>query len=77
MPQIPLKAQKNNHKYIGIFADNEKENIILRIRDNAGGIPAAVVSKIFEPFFTTNLKVRRFWNWAIYGKNDCQRKYWW
>ena len=24
-----FKTTKNNHKYIGIFADNEKENIIL------------------------------------------------
>lgn len=51
-----FKTTKNNHKYIGIFAHNEKENIILRIRDNAGGIPPTIIDKIFEPFFTTKFK---------------------
>lgn len=51
-----FKTAKINHKYIGIFAHNEKENITLMIRDNAGGIPQIIIDKIFEPYFTTKFK---------------------
>ncbi len=31
----------------------EKDNVIVRIKDNADGIPDAIKDKIFQPFFTT------------------------
>ncbi len=35
---------------------NEKENIIIEIKDNGVGIDDKMVSKIFEPYFTTKAK---------------------
>jgi signal transduction histidine kinase/ABC-type nitrate/sulfonate/bicarbonate transport system substrate-binding protein len=51
-----FKKTKIHHKYIGIFANIEKEKIILYIRDNAGGISSTIIDKIFEPYFTTKFK---------------------
>ncbi len=38
---------------IRIDAENEKEILRLKIRDNGPGIPDAIGDKIFKPFFTT------------------------
>ena len=51
-----FKTSDITHKYIGIFTSEDKENITLIIRDNAGGIPAEIIDKIFEPYFTTKFK---------------------
>lgn len=51
-----FKASNINHKYIGIFTQNQKDTITLMIRDNAGGIPSTIIDKIFEPYFTTKFK---------------------
>jgi PAS domain S-box-containing protein len=41
---------------IEISLKNEKNSIIMEIRDNGSGIPEATIDKIFEPFFTTKHK---------------------
>ena len=51
-----FKTSNVTHKYIGIFAYEEKKEIFLTIRDNAGGIPAEIIDKIFEPYFTTKFR---------------------
>ena len=38
------------------LSDNKKRNeVIIRIRDNGGGVDQALLEKIFDPFFTTKL----------------------
>ncbi|OYX75667.1 MAG: hypothetical protein B7Y95_01420 [Rhizobiales bacterium 32-66-11] len=34
-------------------AESAKEMVCIRVKDNAGGVPDAVIEKVFQPFFTT------------------------
>ncbi|KJR43780.1 PAS/PAC sensor signal transduction histidine kinase [Candidatus Magnetoovum chiemensis] len=38
---------------INITNDEERNQIIILIKDNGGGIPSEVIERIFEPYFTT------------------------
>jgi len=40
-------------KVVKIKSKIDEERLILTIHDNAGGIPAHIISRIFEPYFTT------------------------
>ncbi len=40
-------------KLIFISTSHDENHIIISIKDNAGGIPAKILSRIFEPYFTT------------------------
>ncbi|MEA1914702.1 MAG: ATP-binding protein [Campylobacterota bacterium] len=42
---------ENRLIFISTFEDNNKA--IIKIKDNAGGIPMDIIHKIFEPYFTT------------------------
>lgn len=46
----------NENKFIFIETKSIKDGLILRIRDNAGGIPEGIINKVFEPYFTTKHK---------------------
>ena len=49
-----ILVEKDNEDkliFISTFVDDNKA--IIKIKDNAGGIPKDVLSKIFEPYFTT------------------------
>jgi len=48
-------AQKDN-KFIFITAYANNDKAIIKVRDNAGGIPEDILSKIFEPYITTKHK---------------------
>jgi len=48
-----LKDIDEHDRYIFIKTYRENNQIIIKIKDNAGGIPAEVLPKIFEPYFTT------------------------
>ncbi len=51
-----LKDQNINPKLILIDTYLEKNNVIISIQDNAGGIPNDIINNIFEPYFTTKHK---------------------
>ena len=41
---------------IDIVLSKEKHTIVLKISDNAGGIPDSIIDKIFDPYFSTKSK---------------------
>ncbi len=45
--------KKDYKKCILIETFVEDENVIIFVKDNAGGIPINIIDKIFEPYFTT------------------------
>lgn len=49
-------VKDSENKFIFIETKSIKDGLILRIRDNAGGIPEGIINKIFEPYFTTKHK---------------------
>ena len=46
----------HNKKFIFIEVHKEKNNAIIKIKDNAGGIKKDIIKRIFEPYFTTKHK---------------------
>ena len=53
------ELKNDANKLIGyIFLDiyKEDENLIIKIKDNAGGIKDEIIDRIFEPYFTTKYK---------------------
>jgi len=48
------KNIKNKLLFISTSAKNNKA--IIKIKDNAGGIPDDIINKVFEPYFTTKHK---------------------
>ena len=48
-----LQEKDIDNKSIDVTLYKEKKNIIVKIQDNAGGIPDYVLPKIFDPYFTT------------------------
>ena len=50
--------EENNLEKKLIFIDiyKEENNLILKIKDNAGGIKETIINRIFEPYFTTKHK---------------------
>ncbi|MDD2896496.1 MAG: ABC transporter substrate-binding protein [Aliarcobacter sp.] len=48
-----LKQLSGDNKYIFINVFKEENNLIIQIKDSAGGIDDEIIDKIFEPYFTT------------------------
>ena len=48
--------KESEDRFIFIETKTINDGLILRIRDNAKGIPEGVINKIFEPYFTTKHK---------------------
>ena len=51
-----LTEKELKNKFIFITTLQKKDKIIIKIKDNAGGIPNSVLPKIFDPYFTTKHK---------------------
>jgi len=51
-----LKEKDIKTKYIFITTTKLNDKAIVKIKDNAGGIPRDIIAKIFEPYFTTKHK---------------------
>ena len=48
-----FKELKNKNRYIFILSSLEDKNIVIKIKDNGGGISEDIIDKVFEPYFTT------------------------
>ncbi|EAW35564.1 ATP-binding protein [Lyngbya sp. PCC 8106] len=48
-----LEQENQLDKKIMILTESQDEEVIIRISDNGGGIPAEILGKLFDPFFTT------------------------
>ena len=48
-----LQEKNPDESLFFISSQKEDNKIVLKIRDNAGGIPENILSKIYEPYFTT------------------------
>ena len=48
--------KKDAKRYIFMDLFKEDKNIIIKIKDNAGGIDKNVIDRVFEPYFTTKHK---------------------
>jgi len=48
-----FKSSDCNNKYISVVVKEGKKNTIIKVIDNAGGIPNSILNKIFNPYFTT------------------------
>jgi signal transduction histidine kinase len=42
-----------NNKYVFVDLYKENKNLIIKIKDNAGGVKDEIIDRIFEPYFTT------------------------
>ena len=48
-----LKEKVKNNRLIFISTFINKDKVIIKIKDNGGGIPEDIIGKVFEPYFTT------------------------
>ena len=49
-------CEDSTYKYVFINVYRENGNVIIKIKDNAGGIKGDLIKRIFEPYFTTKHK---------------------
>lgn len=51
-----FQKRKIKEKYIFINFEQKEDNLLINIKDTAGGIEDSILSKVFEPYFTTKEK---------------------
>ena len=51
-----MYSKEIKDKLIKIETLHENSKFIIRISDNAGGIPENIIDKIFEPYYSTKLE---------------------
>jgi signal transduction histidine kinase len=65
------KKIRNGLIYIRVY--HEKDELIIAVRDNAGGIPKPILKNIFEPYFTTKHKTKGTGLGLYMSKNMIER----
>jgi PAS domain S-box-containing protein len=53
-----LETKQDQKRLIFVDIYQKENNVIITIKDNAGGIPKDIISKIFDPYFTTKHKTQ-------------------
>ena len=53
-----LIENKVEHKFFFIDVLKKKNNIVIKLKDNAGGIDKKVITQIFDPYYTTKHKTQ-------------------
>ena len=53
-----VETKENQRRLIFVDIYKENNNAILKIKDNAGGVPSDIIDKIFDPYFTTKHKAQ-------------------
>ncbi|RLA80047.1 MAG: hypothetical protein DRG78_11745 [Epsilonproteobacteria bacterium] len=48
-----LEKIDEDNRYLFLSTSKDNDKVIIKIKDNAGGISVDILSKIFEPYFTT------------------------
>jgi len=51
-----IKNKQIKRRYFFVSVTFNSKNLVMKIKDNAGGIPEDILEKIFEPYFTTKHK---------------------
>ncbi|WP_072680749.1 cache domain-containing protein [Arcobacter sp. LA11] len=51
-----LLSNQSEKRYIFIDASITNNNLEIKIKDNAGGVPDSIIHRVFEPYFTTKHK---------------------
>ncbi|HQZ51463.1 MAG: two-component sensor histidine kinase [Chitinophagaceae bacterium] len=46
-------AEGSYEPVVSVSTKNEKDKVVVRVKDNGNGIPDKILEKIFQPFFTT------------------------
>jgi len=53
-----MEERQIENGHISIRVYHEKDELIIAVQDNAGGIPKPILKNIFEPYFTTKHKTK-------------------
>jgi len=53
-----MEERKIENGHISVRVYHEKDELIIAVQDNAGGIPKPILKNIFEPYFTTKHKTK-------------------
>jgi len=68
-----MEERKIENGQISIRVYHEKDELVIAVQDNAGGIPKPILKNIFEPYFTTKHKTKGTGLGLYMSKNMIER----